>query len=66
MVLKPKVGVVYDDFMLLHRAHREKHPERPERLMAVYLNLIKKDLLKNMVEIESAMATEEELLWCHP
>jgi len=37
------VGVVYDDSMLLHRKYAEYHPERPERVMAIYLNLIKKE-----------------------
>ena len=43
---KQKIGVVYDDQMALHRCHRKEHPERPERLMAVYLNLVKKELYK--------------------
>ena len=38
----PKVGVVYDEEMLLHRVTNSYHPERPERVMAIYLNLIKK------------------------
>ncbi len=62
---KPKVGVVYDDFMLLHRSHRAEHPERPERLMAIYLNLIKNGFLKDMVQIDSDEAAEEDLLLCH-
>lgn len=42
--MKPqRVGVVYDEEMLLHRKHEdEDHPERPERVMAIYLNLVKK------------------------
>lgn len=40
---KQKVGVVYDEEMLLHRNHADDlHPERPERVMAIYLNLVKK------------------------
>ena len=39
---KQRVGVVYDEEMLLHRKHQDEHPERPERAMAIYLNLIKK------------------------
>ena len=63
----PKVGYVYDDQMLLHREHRDKgHPERPERLMAVYLNLVKKGIFKDMVEIDSEEASEQDLLLCHP
>jgi hypothetical protein len=46
---KQKVGVVYDDLMLLHRSHLQEHPERPERLMAIYLNLVKKDIYKQLV-----------------
>ena len=42
MTRKQRVGVVYDEEMLLHRHHHEEHPERPERVMAIYLNLIKK------------------------
>ena len=65
---KPKVGYVYDDQMLLHRQHRGWHPERPERLMSVYLNLVKSGLLegKEMVEIDSEEAKVEDLLLCHP
>ena len=51
-----KVGVVYDDLMLLHRCHQGHHPERPERLMAVYLNLLKKDLYSRLKEIHSEQA----------
>jgi hypothetical protein len=36
------VGVVYDQEMLLHEYYKEEHPERPERVMAIYLNLVKK------------------------
>ena len=55
------MGVVYDDLMLLHRSHLQEHPERPERLMAVYLNLIKKDLYSQLVEIHSDEASIEDL-----
>ena len=42
LLRKQRVGVVYDEEMLLHRSHHDEHPERPERTMAIYLNLIKK------------------------
>ena len=51
-----RVGVVYDDMMLMHRCHDKHHPERPERLMAVYLNLLKKDLYSRLKEIHSEQA----------
>lgn len=41
-----RVGVVFDEFMALHRNHMQWHPERPERIMAIYLNLIKKGLFQ--------------------
>ncbi len=41
-MVKPKVGVVFDEGRLLHRCHNAHHPERPERAMAIYLNLVKK------------------------
>ena len=63
---KPKVGVVYDNIMTLHMAHREFHPERPERIMAIYLNLIEKGIYDKLVKLDSEVATEEELLMAHP
>ena len=60
-----KIGVVYDDQMALHRCHRKDHPERPERLMAVYLNLVKKQLYKEMIVIDSEEAEEEDVLLAH-
>ena len=56
-----KIGVVFDDQMTLHRSHRKDHPERPERLMAIYLNLVKKDLYKKMIVIDSEEAEEKDL-----
>ena len=41
---KQRVGVVFDEAMMLHREHRDEHPERPERIMAIYLNLVKKNI----------------------
>jgi len=40
---KPRIGVIFDEEMLLHKSHRDYHPERPERLMAIYMNLLKKE-----------------------
>jgi hypothetical protein len=50
---KPKVGVVYDNIMTLHQSHREEHPERPERIMAIYLNLIDKGIYSDLIKIDS-------------
>jgi len=51
--------------MMLHRSHRQEHPERPERLMAIYLNLVKKDLYKKMLALDSEEAEEKDLLLAH-
>ena len=52
-VKEPKVGVVYDEEMLLHRNHRdEDFPERPERVMAIYLNLLKKKIWQKMTRLD--------------
>ena len=51
--------------MTLHRSHRKEHPERPERLMAIYLNLVKKELYKQMHVIDSEEAEEKDLILAH-
>lgn len=53
LLVKPRVGVVFDEQMLLHKSHSEHHPERPERAMAIYLNLIK----KGYVSLSKAIAS---------
>ena len=62
---KQRVGYVYDDFMLLHRSHKIEHMERPERLMAVYLNLIDKQLLQQLVKIDAEPVNYADLQLCH-
>ena len=52
--------------MTLHQSHRDEHPERPERIMAIYLNLIDKGIYNNLVKIDSEEASEEDLLLVHP
>ena len=52
--------------MTLHESHREEHPERPERVMAIYLNLLDKGIYDKLIKLESDEATEEELLLVHP
>jgi acetoin utilization deacetylase AcuC-like enzyme len=62
---KPKVGVVYDEEMLLHRLHNDDHPERPERVMAIYLNLVKKNIWKSLVRVDAIPATDDILALAH-
>jgi acetoin utilization deacetylase AcuC-like enzyme len=64
--MKPqKVGVVFDEEMLLHRLHNEYHPERPERVMAIYLNLVKKKVWDSLVRIDAIPATDDILALAH-
>ena len=60
-----RIGVVFDELMMLHRQHGEHHPERPERIMAIYLNLVKKGLFDSLVRIESEVAADEDLALAH-
>jgi len=62
---KMRIGVVFDEMMMLHREHSAEHPERPERIMAIYLNLVKKDLFSQLVRIGSDEAGDEDLLLAH-
>jgi acetoin utilization deacetylase AcuC-like enzyme len=62
---KPKVGVVYDEEMLLHRLHNDDHPERPERVMAIYLNLVKKNIWKSLIRVDAIPATDDILALAH-
>lgn len=62
----PKVGVVYDEGMLLHRNHvDEKFPERPERVMAIYLKLLKTGIWCKLTRVEAVPAEEEILSLVH-
>ena len=62
---KQKVGVVYDEEMLLHRNHIADHPERPERVQAIYLNLIKKKLWDTLIRIDAYPAEDKDLQLAH-
>lgn len=62
---KMRIGVVFDETMTLHKDYNNDHPERPERIMAIYLNLIKKDLFKELITIQSELAVDEDLQLAH-
>ena len=62
---KMRIGVVFDEVMMLHRQHGDHHPERPERIMAIYLNLVKKGLFDGLVRIGSEEAVDEDLVLAH-
>ncbi len=62
---KMRIGVVFDELMTLHRDHTNGHPERPERVMAIYLNLVQKGIFKQLVRIDSEEAQDSDLLFCH-
>jgi histone deacetylase 6 len=63
---KPKVGVIFDEEMILHKNHKDYHPERPERVMAIYLNLIKKGIYKELTQLDFEPAEDKHLEYVHP
>lgn len=63
---KPKVGVIFDEEMLLHKLYSEYHPERPERAMAIYLNLVKKGIFKELIKLDFGPAEDKHLEYVHP
>uniref|UniRef100_A0A6B2L7D0 histone deacetylase n=1 Tax=Arcella intermedia TaxID=1963864 RepID=A0A6B2L7D0_9EUKA len=55
--------MMYDEIMLLHE--EKGHPERPERLTAIYLKLQEVGILDLCVRVPGRMATIEEILTIH-
>ena len=58
--------MVFDEQMLLHKLYNEYHPERPERAMAIYLNLVKKGIFKDLINLDFGHADEKFLELVHP
>lgn len=57
-------GLVYDERFLQHRAPYE-HPERPERLQAIWGRLEQEDLITGFDRVPARTATDDELLTVH-
>jgi acetoin utilization deacetylase AcuC-like enzyme len=64
MALEHRTGIVKDDRYLNH-CLPEEHPERPERLQAIYSMLEEPDMRGRFKEIPITRATLEELLLIH-
>jgi histone deacetylase 6 len=64
--IKPakKFGYIYDVRMMNHKGPIS-HPEAPERIEAIYNELLSAGLLKDAVHIPAREVTHEELLRCH-
>ena len=60
------VGYVFDEKMLLHKQFSDTHPEKPERAMVIYSNLLLKNYTEKLVRIDSYQITEEEMIVIHP
>jgi acetoin utilization deacetylase AcuC-like enzyme len=58
-------GLVYDDRYLKHLAGNSGHPERPERLTAIWAGLERSGLLKQLHRIAPRRATDAELALVH-
>jgi acetoin utilization deacetylase AcuC-like enzyme len=62
---KNSVGFAFDERMLLHKKQDHKHPEKPERALVIYANLIAKGLTEKLIRIESKEIDEENILKTH-
>eukprot|EP00825_Cyclidium_porcatum_P035927 TRINITY_DN3772_c0_g1_i6.p1 TRINITY_DN3772_c0_g1~~TRINITY_DN3772_c0_g1_i6.p1 ORF type:complete len:409 (-),score=70.60 TRINITY_DN3772_c0_g1_i6:114-1340(-) len=60
-----RVGYAYDQEMLLHKSDDGKHSERPERILAINYNLLKKNLKQQMRLINFTEVSEDILLLVH-
>ncbi len=58
-------GLLFDDIYLRHLPGNTGHPERPERLKAIWSALEKADLVKSLHRITPRRATDEELALVH-
>ena len=64
-ILAPPTGLVFDDIYLRHLAGYAGHPERPERLTAIWNGLQKAGLLNDMFRIAPRRVTDAELALVH-
>ena len=62
---KNKIGFCFDERMLLHKDVNHKHQECPERLMAIYINLVLKNIIPKLIRIPSIEASDEDILRVH-
>ena len=60
-----QTGLLFDDVYLRHLSGNTGHPERPERLTAIWNALEKAGLLKSLYRVTPRRATEEELALVH-
>ena len=58
-------GLLYDDVYLRHLSGNTGHPERPERLTAIWAGLEKAGLVKSLPRITPRRATDDELALVH-
>ena len=61
-------GYVYDPVMARHKCIEldgADHPEQPERIHAIYKEMLNQNLIQKMFPIKSRYATEEEILLAH-
>uniref|UniRef100_A0A915KFC4 Histone deacetylase domain-containing protein n=1 Tax=Romanomermis culicivorax TaxID=13658 RepID=A0A915KFC4_ROMCU len=64
--LKKPTCYVYDSFMARHRSLTDpNHPEKADRLSAIFKQLLKDGLLKSCVKLKSRFATRRELCSIH-
>lgn len=57
------VGYVYDELMLLHEGYDQV--ENPDRIIVIYMELLKRGYFDRMVKIDSKFITKGELAFAH-
>ncbi|CAG0912799.1 unnamed protein product [Notodromas monacha] len=58
------VALVYDEKMMLHKMPRS-HPEKPERIKAIWAHLLERRLLERCIILKAREADDSELSLCH-
>ncbi|CAG0921613.1 unnamed protein product, partial [Notodromas monacha] len=58
------VALVYDEKMMLHKMPRS-HPEKPERIKAIWAHLLERRLLERCLILKAREADDSELSLCH-
>lgn len=58
-------GIVFDPVMTLHRSPYKTHPENPNRILAIYQELLNHNIVNDLVPIASREIQDDELELVH-
>jgi acetoin utilization deacetylase AcuC-like enzyme len=63
--IMPKVGFTFDERMLCHKVFQGSHPERPERAIVIYANLLLKNISDKLIYIPCEEISSAEIVKIH-